>query len=296
VSVLLASLTPLEAAILGLVEGLTEYLPVSSTGHLILAAALLGKSGDPAVNAFNIIVQAGAILAVLGLYRARVVGMVRDLAHLPRHLRHEGWTGVQGAVRGGRLPGVRLATNLLLAFMPAAILGPLLDDGIESYLFFPIPVAAALAIGGLVIFAFEPLRKRRSTTGLDVDHLTARGALIIGFIQCLAMIPGTSRSLATILGGLIVGLHPAAAAAFSFLLGLPTLGGATVYKSVQDGQILLEGMSVEALVIGLVVATVSAAIAVKGFVSWLNRHGLVPFGVYRLILAVAVFFVMREAM
>jgi undecaprenyl-diphosphatase len=286
-----ASLTPLEAAVLGLVEGLTEYLPVSSTGHLILTAYLLGKSGDPAVNAFNIVVQAGAILAVLGLYRERVAGMLRDLGAALGGQRKR----VREALHAGELPGLLLLRNLLLAFLPAALTGPFLDDAIEARLFHPTPVAAALAIGGVVIFAFEPLRKRRDRLGRGIDDLSAVQALLIGLAQCLAMVPGTSRSLVTILGGLAVGLHPAAAAQFSFLLGLPTLGGATVYKAARDGAVLLEGVGPLALVVGMVVATVSAALAVKGFVAWLNRHGLAPFGVYRLFLAVAVFWVMRAA-
>jgi undecaprenyl-diphosphatase len=279
--------SPFEAFLLGLVEGLTEYLPVSSTGHLILTAHALGHGGDPAVNAFDIVVQAGAILAVLGLYRARVAMMIRDVA------------APLGRARGAlsrsdwlALPGVVLARNLALAFLPAALLGPFLDDWIEHYLFFPRPVAAALVAGSLAIVALEPLRRRRARSGWGIEALSARAALVIGLVQCIAMVPGTSRSLVTILAGLAVGLSPAAAAEFSFLLGLPTLGGATVFKGVKAGDLLLTGIGPVALTIGLVTATVSAALAVKAFVAWLNRHGLVPFAVYRVLLAVAVLWVL----
>lgn len=287
-----SALLPLEAALLGLVEGLTEYLPVSSTGHLILAAYLLGKSGEPAVDSFNIVIQAGAILAVLGLYRERVASMIRDSWAGFQHLFSSGSPALREELGAGRLPGLQLALNLLLAFLPAAIIGPLAKDGIKSLLFKPLPVALALALGGVIIFAFEPLRKRRLENGLDVDSLSSSRALLIGLVQCLAMIPGTSRSLATILGGLALGLRPASAAEFSFLLGLPTLGGATVFEAWDEGALMLESISPLSLIVGLVVAMVSAALAVKGFVSWLNRRGLAPFGVYRIILAFAVFFVM----
>lgn len=285
------ALTPFEAAILGLVEGLTEYLPVSSTGHLILVAAWLGKEGDPAVNAFNIVIQAGAILAVLGLYRDRVASMLVALRDLLRG-GAPALKALRATLHARFVPGLNLLANLLVAFLPAAILGPLLEDRIESALFYPVPVAAALALGGLVIFAFEPLRRRRLSDGVGIETLGMRGALFIGLIQCLAMIPGTSRSLATILGGIAVGLHPAAAAEFSFLLGLPTLGGATFIKAIGDGDLLLAEVGPLSLLVGLAVATVSAALAVKGFVAWLNRHGLAGFGVYRIVLAALVFLAM----
>lgn len=285
------SLTVWEAALLGLVEGLTEYLPISSTGHLILVAAWLGKTGDPAVNAFNIVVQSGAIVAVLGLYQTRVFSMLRDLTALLRGTLGSGRDAWSKAVRG-EAPGLRLLANLVIAFAPAAVLGPLLENPIEERLFAPAPVAAALALGGVAIFFFEPLRRKRRESGMSLDLLSPRHALVIGLAQCLAMVPGTSRSLATILGGIAVGLHPAAAAEFSFLLGLPTLGGATVIKALGDGETLLAGVGPVPLAVGLATAAVSAALAVKAFVAWLNRRGLMAFGVYRIVLAVLVFLAM----
>ncbi len=265
-----APLGPLEAAFLGLVEGLTEYLPVSSTGHLILASTLLGRAEDPAVKSFEIVIQAGAILAVLGLYRERVLAMLR---------------GLLGRDPGGR----RLLVNLVVGFVPAGILGLLLHRAIKTWLFGPGPVAGALAVGGIAMIALDGMRARRLADGSGLEGLTWRGALLIGLAQCLAMWPGTSRSLVTILAGLAVGLTPAAAAEFSFLLALPTLGGATFLDLVRDGATLFAGIGPGPFLVGLAVAFVSAALAVRGFVAWLGRHGLVPFGVYRLLLAAGVF-------
>jgi len=279
-------MTPLQAIILGLVEGITEYLPVSSTGHLILASAFLGLD-DPAVkssvDAFNIVIQGGAILAVLGLYFPRVLSMLRGLLGRDRN-------------------GLRLAVNILIAFLPAAILGMLLDDWISSKLFSPGPVIAALVVGGVYMIALERWRKRRFPEakdgqvqpGLDIDDLTPAKALFIGLVQCIAMWPGTSRSMMTITGGVMAGLRPARAAEFSFLLGLPTLGGACCYKLLKNlkhasesGEPnLFEQLGYLPVVLGILVAAISAAFAVKWLVGFLNRNGLTPFGVYRILLGV----------
>ncbi len=265
------TVTPLDAALLGLVEGLTEYLPVSSTGHLILTSRLLGLGESPAVKSFEIVIQAGAILAVLGLYRQRV----RQMA-----------AGLFGRDPAGR----RLLINLVVACLPAAVIGLLLKDLIKGYLFHPTPVAAALGLGGLAMLFTGGLQRRRADSGRDLDQLSTGQALLIGLAQCLAMWPGTSRSLATILAGLGIGLTPVAAAEFSFLLALPTLGGATFLDLLTDGRTLIEGVGPLALAIGLAVAFLSAAAAVKGFVAWLTRHSLAPFGYYRLLLAGVVWF------
>lgn len=265
-----AAVSPLQAALLGLIEGLTEYLPVSSTGHLILLSKGLGLGEDPAVKSFEIVIQAGAILAVLGLYRDRVRQML---------------AGLVGRDAAGR----RLLMLLIVAFLPAAVIGLLAKDAIKAYLFHPLPVVAALAVGGVIMLGTGRLHRRRTADGTEIDGMLMRQALLIGLAQCLAMWPGTSRSLATILAGLAVGLTPVAAAEFSFLLALPTLGGATFLDLVTDGRVLVEGVGPLALAIGLVVAFVSAAVAIKGFVAWLSRHGLMPFGIYRIVLAAAVF-------
>lgn len=273
-----------QAVILGLVEGMTEYLPVSSTGHLILAASLMGLDDPevkPAVDAFNIVIQGGAILAVLGLYRARVIQMLR---------------GVAGVVKigSGDAIGLRLAINLLVAFIPAAILGVALDARISHYLFHTGPVLAALALGGVYMILLDRWRAKRdaATPPPDTDglaSLTPAKALIIGLFQCIAMWPGTSRSMMTITAGVIVGLKPKDAAEFSFLLGLPTLGGACIYKLAKNlsdtsRPNMFETFGWAPILVGMAVATVSAAIAVKWLVAFLTHHGLAPFGWYRLIL------------
>ena len=273
----------IDAVILGLVEGITEYLPVSSTGHLILASALLGLDEPPemkrAVDTFNIVVQGGAILAVLGLYFPRCLQMLR---------------GLLGQDAAGR----RLLINLFVAFLPAAVLGLLFDDWIEARLFHAGPVLAALALGGVYMMLVDRWRKKRDAQRAQdqapqITDLTWRQALVIGLFQVVAMWPGTSRSMMTITGGVFAGLRPREAAEFSFLLGLPTLGGACVYKLVKNiaesrasGEpTFIVTLGWAPVLIGLAVATVSAALAIKWLVAFLTTHGLTPFGWYRIALA-----------
>ncbi|NJD20949.1 MAG: undecaprenyl-diphosphate phosphatase [Gemmatimonadetes bacterium] len=268
-----------EAAVLGIVEGITEYLPVSSTGHLILASALLGLDHPPetkaAVDAFNIVIQGGAVLAVLGLYWPRVRSMLAGLA--------------------GRDPaGRRLLGLLVLAFLPAGVLGPVLDDAIEGYLFNPPAVIAALALWGAVMVGMGRWQRRRfgeQGSGPSPGEISWSAALFIGTMQCVAMWPGTSRSMITIVAAMLVGLRPRQAAEFSFLLALPTLGGACVFKAAKDllgpDPSMLARLGPGPVAVGLLVATVSAALAVRWLVSYLNRHGLAVFGWYRLALSAA---------
>lgn len=275
------------AVILGLVEGITEYLPVSSTGHLILASAFL-KLNLPemkqAIDDFNIIIQGGAILAVVGLYWPRVKQMLNGLI-------------------GRDNAGTALFVNLVIAFIPAAISGKLLHDWIESKLFYPGPVTAALAIGGLFMIWLQARRDGRlglsPITKLTIDEITPGQAFFIGCLQCLALWPGTSRSMMTIAGGYMVGLPAAAAAEFSFLLGVPTLTAATLYglyknistakhASLDTGHHvpnLFESLGTANCLLGIVVAALSAAIAIKWLVGFLSRKGLTAFGIYRLILS-----------
>jgi len=251
----------IQALILGLVEGITEYLPVSSTGHLLIAQRLLGIGESQAANSYAIAIQAGAILAVLGIYRQRVGEMLQ---------------GVVGRNAGG----LRLALCIVAAFLPAAILGVLFDDRIEQYLFGVKPVIAAWVVGGIVILLLSRWVQARRE-GLDLSQLTWRAAILIGLAQSLAMWPGTSRSLVTILGGLAVGLSLAAAVEFAFLLGVLTLTAATAYTALKNGGGMIEAYGWTAVLTGFFAAWISAALAVKWMVAWLNRHGLTLFAWWR---------------
>ena len=266
---------PWQAAVLGLVEGVTEYLPVSSTGHLILASWLLGldtPESREAMATFEIAIQGGAILAVLGLYRVRVAQMARGIA-------------------GGDAAGRRLLLQIGLAFLPAALLGPLLDHPIEEHLFHAAPVLGALFAGGVWMIWLD--RRRDLHAGGALEGLSMGAALGIGLFQCVAMWPGASRSMLTIAGGVLLGLRVSAAAEFSFLLGVPTLGAACAFKLLKnllaasrgEGQTIFEALGVAPVAIGFAVAAVSAALAVRWLVAFLERHGLAAFGWYRIALS-----------
>jgi undecaprenyl-diphosphatase len=266
----------IQAAILGAVEGLTEFLPVSSTGHLILAARAMGLSGA-AVDAYEIVIQAGALLAVVWLYRRRVA----ELA--------------QGAVRP-HPRGRALLVKLTVAFLPAAVVGLLTHHWIKEHLFGPRPVAAALLVGGVALIAIEAWRRKRGGAPrfASVDDFTVTAALVIGLAQCLSLWPGTSRALMTILAALLLGATPVAAAEFSFLLALPTLGAATLYDFLKNKDALLgPDLGGPAVVVtGLAVAAVVAWLAITSFLRYLTHRGLVPFGWYRIALGVAVLLVL----
>jgi undecaprenyl-diphosphatase len=251
----------LQALILGLVEGITEYLPVSSTGHLLVVQELLGIGGSAAANGYAIAIQAGAIVAVLGTYRQRVGVMLQGLVGRDR-------------------AGLQLAICVIAAFLPAAILGLLFDDRIEEHLFGVKPVIAAWVVGGVVILALSRWVQARRE-GLDLTQLTWRAALLIGLAQAIAMWPGTSRSLVTILGGLAVGLSLAAAVEFAFLLGVLTLAAAAAYTAVKSGDGMIAAYGWPALLTGFLAAWIAAALAVKWMVAWLNRHGLTLFAYWR---------------
>jgi len=270
------NMTLLEAAALGTVEGLTEFLPVSSTGHLLVAqrAMQIGTAGETskrAADAFAICIQLGAILAILGLYAGRVGSMTR---------------GLLGRDDDGR----RLVARLALAFLPAAVLGLTLGGLIQRFLFGPWPVVVAWAVGGGTILAVAWSRRGAAAArgGASLEDLTARLAFGIGLAQCIAMWPGVSRSLVTIVGGVLGGLSLAAAVEFSFLLGVVTLGAATGYDAVQNGHALLEAYSLPSLVVGLAFAFVSAVLAVRWLVGYLHAHGLALFGWYRVVVALLV--------
>lgn len=262
-----------QSIIIGIVEGLTEYLPVSSTGHILLAQRILGLEDNEASKAFAIVVQAGAILAVLGIYFTKARGMAEGLL--------------------GRNPaGLVLLRNLLLAFLPAAFAGLFLEKRIDALLTGLWPTVASWFVGGVAILAVAWFKRNASPgkvrNGLGMDRITASMALTIGLLQCVAMWPGTSRSLMTIVGGLLCGLHMIAAVEFSFLLGMVTLTAAAGYKFLKNWKILFEEYSVMAMMLGCFAAWLSAFLAVKWMVSFLQKRGLEPFGYYRIALAVVV--------
>jgi undecaprenyl-diphosphatase len=262
-------LNPLLAAILGVVEGITEYLPISSTGHLILASRLLGLKGEGA-DAFDVVIQLGAILAVLVQYRRLL------------------WLRATGLVTMKK-ESVSLLVALLLGFVPTAIAGLLLRKKIKALLFGPGPVALALIVGGVLMIVVELALTRRSRKPLEgLEHVTPKRAFLIGIGQCFSMWPGASRSMCTIVMGQLTGLSTATAAEFSFLLGLPTLGAATLYEAYKSRE-ALAGIGGLNVLIGLVVSFGVAWIVIAGFIAYLKKRGLVPFGVYRILLGIVVF-------
>ncbi|NOU34050.1 MAG: undecaprenyl-diphosphate phosphatase [Polyangiaceae bacterium] len=263
-------MTPFEAFLLGVVEGVTEYLPVSSTGHLLLTSHFLGIPKELA-DTFDIVIQFGAILAVVVHYRTTL----RD----------------HGAGLLARRPAsVRLLASLVLAFIPTVILGLTLRKVIKHYLFGPKPVLVAMLVGGVLMIVVEAWR-RRSREAHPVTSLTDvtyKQAAAIGIGQCFSMFPGASRSMCTIVAGQLAGLSTETAAEFSFLLGLPTLGAASLYEAYKDRAALAEigGLNVA---IGVVVSFLVAWAVIAAFLKYLKRFGLAPFGVYRIV-AAGVFF------
>ena len=263
-------LTAAKALILGIVEGITEFLPISSTGHLLVTQKLLGV-GDTdatkdAADTYAITIQAGAILAVVVLYCARLKSMA---------------SGLVGRDESGR----RVLGALAIAFVPAAVVGVALESAIKNHLFGVGPVIAAWIVGGvLILYAARYFRQRPSGT-LSLEDITVRAAVVIGIAQVLALWPGTSRSLVTILAALALGFSMPAALEFSFLLGLATLTAATAFEALKHGSELIDTYGWVNPLIGFVAAFVSAVIAVRWLVGYLNKHGLELFGWYRLVVA-----------
>ena len=267
-----------QAVILGIIEGLTEYLPVSSTGHLIIATHAMGHtnySGQTGVlgpklkeggSSFEIIIQMGAILAVAVLYRRKMKRLAMGLLGRDRM-------------------GLRLLSLIIVATLPAIIAGLLFHKPIKENLFTPRAVCLALAAGGIGMIAVEQLyRRRRVRRTTHIEAMAYHQALIIGLAQCLAMWPGTSRSMITIVAALLVGLDMVTAAEFSFILAIPTLAGATAFELA-----IFASAEIGSIVTGMVVSGLVAAAAVTFFIRWLTKHGLTPFGVYRIILAIVVY-------
>lgn len=261
----------IKAFILGIVEGLTEFLPISSTGHLIIASDILNFDG-PEVNTFSIAIQAGAIFAVCWFYRMRL------------------WSIAKNFLKPG--PDRRLTINLIVAFLPAAILGVIFADMIEALLFNAISVAVALIVGGFIIFWIEKIHAKRDYAPRvpKMDDMTVKDAFLVGCMQCIAMIPGTSRSGATIIGGLVLGLSRKAATEFSFFLAIPTIFGATVYSlakiflrvSTEHSFVWTTNMTI-GFIVGFVVSFVSALVVVKWLLRYVSSNNFNAFGWYRII-------------
>ena len=261
--------TTWQALLLGIVEGVTEFLPISSTGHLILLVDLLNFDG-PKGHVFEIVIQLGAILAICWLYRAKLLASVLDA---PKDEKAR-----------------RFITNIIIGFLPAAIIGVFAHGFIKSVLFSPLVVATMLVIGGFIILLVEKIIKPKPSTN-HVEEMNWKLALKIGFCQVLAMIPGTSRSGATIIGGMLFGLERKAATEFSFFLAIPTMLGATVYDSYKNWEHLtLENM--EIIAIGFVAAFISALLVVSWLIRFLGKHGYTPFAYYRILIGGVMLFLL----
>ncbi len=275
-------LTTTQAVILGVVEGLTEYLPISSTGHLLITKDLLGMNTTgsdivqqttetDAINAYLVCIQFGAILAILAVCAHRFKKILKGLFQ-------------------GDNEGRRLLTHLILALLPAVGIGLLLESSIKKFLFGTYPVIVAWFVGGVAIlfisFHFKN-RHRDLHQGKEIEDMNPKMAIFIGLVQCLAMWPGVSRSLATILGGLFLGLSMKATVEFSFLLGAVTLTAATAYDVLKHGRDMLAVLDIHSMFLGLVFAFVAAVLSVKWMIHYLNKYGLEIFGYYRIVLALA---------
>ena len=247
-----------EAILLGIIEGLTEFLPVSSTGHLIIVGDLLKFNSEQA-KTFEIFIQLGAVLGVIWFYRHKLLGVATRLSE-PRMQ--------------------RFALNVFTAFLPAAMLGLLLHKYIKQYLFNPFTVAAALITGGIVILLIERMKLKERVT--SVDDMTLSDALKVGAAQTLAMFPGVSRSGSTIMGGLLTGLSRTTATEFSFFLAMPTMLAATVYDLYKSWE-LLRPQDFTMLAVGFVTAFITALIVVKLFLAYVARHDFTAFAIYRIL-------------
>ena len=279
----------LKAAVMGIVEGLTEFLPISSTGHLILAGALLGLD-DEKGKVFDIAIQTGAIFAVILVYWQKISRTILDLP-----------TDITAR---------RFAANVVIAFLPAVVLGLLFGKQIKLYLFTPEVVASTFILGGLIILWVEQKLKANASSGLlhgdsaenvltssaaeqplariqNVDDMTPLDALKVGFVQCLAMIPGTSRSGATIIGGMVLGLSRKAATDFSFYLAIPTLIGAGAYSLYKERE-LLSLADTPTFAVGLLFSFISAWVCVRWLLRYIASHSFVPFAWYRIVFGIAV--------
>ncbi|MBU3182831.1 undecaprenyl-diphosphate phosphatase [Clostridium psychrophilum] len=253
----------LKSIIMGIVEGITEFLPISSTGHMIIVGHFINFTGDFA-TLFEIVIQLGAILAIVVLYRAKLWDSLKNLA--PGH------------------SGFKLWSNIIVAFLPSAILGLLLHKKIEATLFGPVPVLAALIFGGILMIIVENKYRKKDVIG-SIDKIILPQALMIGCFQCLALWPGMSRSASTIMGAWIVGLNSVAAAEFSFFLAIPTMIGATAL-TLFKAKMALTAIEIISLIVGFVVSFIVAIIVVDKFINFLKKKPMRVFAIYRICVGV----------
>lgn len=252
---------------MGIVEGCTEFLPISSTGHLILAGSLLNFTGNN-IKIFSIAIQSGAMLSVVWVYRYKIFSVTKGM-----------FTNARDR---------KFVINLIVAFLPAAVLGVLFSRAIQDFLFYPAPVAAAFIIGGLLIIFVERKNEKNPVSRIEsVDEMTVVDAFKVGCAQAFALIPGTSRSGATIVGGMLFGLSRKAATEFSFFLAMPTLFGATVYSVIKE-QAFLSVSDVPLFAIGTISAFVAAFVCVRWLLRYISSHNFIPFAWYRIAFGIFV--------
>ena len=270
----------IKVIILGIIEGLTEFIPVSSTGHLIIANQFISLSPEKFANAFNVIIQLGAILSVLVLYFG-------ELNPLKAKSENGESLSLKDRWKHRDLKTMRLIAKIIIGFLPAAVLGFLFDDLIDEYLFNKVTVAIALIFYGIVIIALEIYNKDKEFKYHDIDQISIRTILLIGLFQCLAMVPGTSRSAATIIGAMLLGCDRKTAAEFSFFLAIPTMLGATGLKIIKMGfAFTLEEWLL--ILVGSVVSFVVAYAVITKFMKFIKKNDFKVFGIYRIILGILV--------
>ncbi len=255
----------LKAVFLGLIEGLTEFIPVSSTAHLLIASKIINFQSI-SNNIFEVVIQLGAILAICVLYRKKIFDLIFKIKERSQQ---------------------KFILNVTLAFLPAAVIGVAIHDLIKTYLFSSSVIAIALIVGGILMIIIDRNPKEQNSKITDLDEITPKTAFFIGLFQCIAMIPGTSRSGATIIGGLLLGLGRKTATEFSFFLAIPTIAGASVYDFFKNSSELTSS-NLYLILIGLVVSFLSALFVIKWFINFVSKHSFVSFGIYRIIIGILV--------
>lgn len=263
----------LKAILIAIVEGITEFIPISSTGHMIIVGNVINFKGDFA-NSFEVIIQLGAILAIIVLYWSKIWRSVVEFFQL-------------------KPSGLKFWTNIIVAFIPAAVFGFLLNDKIDEFLFNPATVALALVVGGILMIIIEKKYRSKDITK-NIDQISIKQAIKIGLFQCFALWPGMSRSASTIMGGWISGVSTVAATEFSFFLAIPTMIGAAALTLYKTGMNFSNG-EIITLVIGFITAFLVALVVVEKFVSYLKSKPMKIFAIYRIILGVALLFIIKFA-